>query len=213
MTSGIEFNGQGGSDTLEILNGTATTVAHNFTNANDGSITTDAFVFDYTGLEPILDTITATTRTFTFAGTDDDITLSDLGGGMSRIESVSSSETVDFANPTTTLTINGGDGADTVDASTSAVAVTINGGGGADEIIGTPLADAINGEAGDDTIIGGTGNDTLDGGADNDLLIWNNGDGSDSVDGGGRHRRTGGQWLDGFSGRGSDFGFGQRGEI
>ncbi len=184
LTNGIEFNGEAGSDSLEVLNGTATTVAHVFTNANDGSMSIDAFNLVYTGLEPILDTITATDRTFTFNNTDDDITLSDLGGGQSRIESVSSSETVDFTNPTGSLTINAGDGADTVDASASAVAVTINGGDGADEISGTSLPDVINGDAGNDTITGNAGNDVVDGGADDDLLIWNNGDGSDTFDGG-----------------------------
>ena len=184
LLNGVEFNGGAGSDTLEVLGGTATTVAHVFTNANDGSMGIDAFGLVYTGLEPILDTITATDRTFTFNNTDDDITLSDLGGGRSRIQSVSSSETVDFTNPTASLTINAGDGADTVDASASAVAVTINGGAGADDISGTALVDAINGDAGNDTITGNAGNDVIDGGADDDLLIWNNGDGSDTFDGG-----------------------------
>jgi Ca2+-binding RTX toxin-like protein len=184
LLNGIEFNGGAGSDTLETLDGTATDVIHTFANSSDGSIIIDGFGLTYTGLEPILDTITATTRTFTFAGTDDDITLADLSGGMSRISSVSSSETVTFTNPTGSLTINAGDGADMIDASASAVAVTINGGGGADEITGTSLADAINGDAGDDLITAGTGNDTIDGGADDDVSVWNNGDGSDMIDGG-----------------------------
>jgi hypothetical protein len=184
LLNGMEFNGGTGSDTLETLGGTATDVIHTFANSSDGSITIDAFGLTYTGLEPILDTITATTRTFTFAGTDDDITLSDLGGGVSRISSVSSSETVDFVNPTSKLTINAGDGADSFDGSASAIAATINGGAGNDSLTGTQFVDQINGGDNDDELTGGVGNDDLNGDGGNDLFIWNNGDGSDVVDGG-----------------------------
>ncbi|MGZ0167022.1 MAG: beta strand repeat-containing protein, partial [Planctomycetales bacterium] len=60
LLNGVEFNGGTGSDTLETLGGTATDVIHTFANASDGSITIDTFGLTYTGLEPILDTITAT---------------------------------------------------------------------------------------------------------------------------------------------------------
>lgn len=40
------------------------------------------------------------------------------------------------------------------------------------------------GLSGDDTLIGGRGNDTMNGGGENDRMIWNNGDGSDQINGG-----------------------------
>jgi Ca2+-binding RTX toxin-like protein len=183
VSGGLTFNGEGGNDAITLVSGTATTLMHNFDNATDGSIDTDGAIINYTGLEPITDNIDANNRVFTFAATDDDITLSDLGGGMSRIESVSSSETVEFTNPTTTLTVNGGDGADTIDASALAFDVTLNGGAGNDSLTGTTGFDQLNGDAGNDTLDGGTSNDTLSGGDDDDLIVWNNGDGSDQVDG------------------------------
>ncbi|MBI1313734.1 hypothetical protein GC176_20775, partial [bacterium] len=183
VSGSLDFNGEGGSDSIVLVSGTATTLTHNFDTAADGSIDIDGAIINYTGLEPITDNIDASNRVFNFAATDDDISLSDLGGGMSRIASLSSSETVDFTNPTTTLTVNGGDGADTIDASTLAFDVTLNGGAGNDSLIGTDGFDQLNGDAGDDTLAGGTSNDTLSGGDDDDLIVWNDGDGSDSVDG------------------------------
>ncbi|MEQ8855829.1 LamG-like jellyroll fold domain-containing protein, partial [Gimesia sp.] len=125
---GIFFNGgtggeDGDGDVLQILGGTATTVEHQFANANDGSIFFDGEVtstITYTGLEPIIDTITATDRIFSYTGAAETITLADdgdVGDGESQINSTLG-EIVVFAHPTGTLTINtevaGGSGADTV---------------------------------------------------------------------------------------------------
>jgi Ca2+-binding RTX toxin-like protein len=59
-------------------------------------------------------------------------------------------------------------------------------------IIGTPGNNAFNGMAGNDTMIGGLGNDTFTGGLGNDtinmgsgnnLVVFNNGDGQDTING------------------------------
>ncbi len=55
---------------------------------------------------------------------------------------------------------------------------------GNDTIEGGADDDTVQGGRGDDVIQGDTGNDALWGGRGNDLFIWNNGDGSDVVDGG-----------------------------
>ncbi|MFM6896115.1 MAG: Ig-like domain-containing protein, partial [Microcystis panniformis] len=111
---------------------------------------------------------------------------------------------------------NGGEGIDTVSYLRSPAAVTVNlqnnrGTGGhaqgdtyrdIENIIGSPHADNITGNAQDNTILGGygrdnerrdiDGNDTLDGGAGNDRLLGHlgndsliGGDGNDSLSGGG----------------------------
>lgn len=49
---------------------------------------------------------------------------------------------------------------------------------------GNNRSNYIFGRAGNDTIVGGRGDDKLDGGRDNDRFIWNNGDGSDKINGG-----------------------------
>ncbi|MCA9022432.1 MAG: hypothetical protein KDA74_19925, partial [Planctomycetaceae bacterium] len=93
--NGILFEGgdQTYEDSIEILGGTAASVEHRFANEHDGSIfyngqTTAAIT--YTGLEPVLDTIAATDRIFSFTGEAETITLSDdgdAGDGESLIDS------------------------------------------------------------------------------------------------------------------------------
>ena len=61
---------------------------------------------------------------------------------------------------------------------------TLLGGNGNDELTGGDGGDLLKGEAGRDALYGDRGNDTLLGGADDDFSRWNEGDGSDSVDGG-----------------------------
>ncbi|MEC3862425.1 hypothetical protein VK792_14125 [Mesobacterium sp. TK19101] len=62
-----------------------------------------------------------------------------------------------------------------------------------ENVIGTTLADSITGDGednllegrgGDDTITGGLGIDTMRGEGGNDLLIWSDGDGTETIDGG-----------------------------
>jgi Ca2+-binding RTX toxin-like protein len=62
--------------------------------------------------------------------------------------------------------------------------ITINAGEGEDTVIGGDGNDAINGDEGNDTLIGAKGNDTVSGSSGDDTMIWFNGDGSDSDEGG-----------------------------
>ena len=129
-TNGLTFNGgtggeDGDGDTLEILGGTATSVEHRFVDSASGSMLFDGegtATITYTGLEPIIDTILAGDRTFSFTGGPETITLSDDGvaaNGTSRIDSDLFGEVVTFLNPTDNIFINtevsGGTGADQVD--------------------------------------------------------------------------------------------------
>jgi len=90
----------------------------------------------------------------------------------------------------TAFVINGGPIANAIDLGGVAVfqfsalnTVTANGNGGDDTFIGTPLGDTLDGGAGDDNVLGAGGVDRMLGGADDDKLVWNNGDGSDVMDG------------------------------
>lgn len=58
------------------------------------------------------------------------------------------------------------------------------GGAGYDTVEGGDGADYLFGGAGDDRVVGNKGNDFMFGGRGNDLLVWNNGDGSDLMNGG-----------------------------
>ncbi|WP_225205540.1 beta strand repeat-containing protein [Novosphingobium huizhouense] len=94
--------------------------------------------------------------------------------------------------------INGTSGGDTLDFSavtSIAKDVTIDGLGGNDTILGTTLADQIDGGKGNDTVSGGLGDDLLLGRAGDDVL--NGGAGNDRIDGGAGNDRI-------FGGIGSD---------
>ena len=112
----LTYDGGAGSDALN-LSGTAANVAHTFDNAAAGDVNVDGYTISYTGLEPISDLITVADRTFTFNNDANTITISDpdLGSddGISRISS-NASETVDFVNPTASLTVNAAGGFDTI---------------------------------------------------------------------------------------------------
>lgn len=129
-------------DQLVITGGTTTSVTHTLTNANDGSVTlagTLAGTISYTGLEPITDNLSATDRVFTFNGGTETIALTDAAGANMMIDSTLG-ESVTFANPSSSLTINAGTGDDAVTISSVDTdgpfnaALTVNGGSGDDTI-------------------------------------------------------------------------------
>lgn len=127
--------GVGGLDTLTLGGGLAvTTVTHNFTNANDGSVNiTGQGNINYLGLDPIVDNMNAANRIFNFNGGAETITLGDdatPSNNVSRIQSTLG-ELVDFLTPTATLTINSGAGPDIItlngpDALFNTPAITVN---------------------------------------------------------------------------------------
>jgi FG-GAP-like repeat/PLAT/LH2 domain len=171
----IAFNGGANpGDQLVLQNATFDTVTHHMVNAHDGTVSLDpdgggpipATVITYTGLAPISDTIVAANRVFDFAAGAETITLGDDPAsvpGVSRIDSTSS-ESVDFANPTANLTINAsaGTGPDVLDiaaldpAFNAATVVQASNGG--DHI----TVGATTGTTNTWTIKGGTGGDTID---------------------------------------------------
>ncbi|WP_339754852.1 choice-of-anchor D domain-containing protein, partial [uncultured Marinobacter sp.] len=119
---------------------------------NDGSVFFNGegvATITYTGLEPVLDTIVATNRIFSFLGAAETITLSDdagAGDGISLIDS-DLGESVAFVHPAGTVTINtetsGGSGVDQVNInavdSTFTANLTVN--AGTDDIITTTTVD------------------------------------------------------------------------
>ncbi|MDA1049222.1 MAG: GEVED domain-containing protein [Planctomycetota bacterium] len=183
---GIQYEGgAGGDDALVIQGGTAGVVTHEFRNANDGSVTIDGDTIFYTGLEPIIDRIQALERFFTFLGTNNEITLGDddaSGNNSSRISSVSSSEQVDFVNPSRSLVLNAGAGDDKVlllalDAEPVGgvfpFEVLVNGQGGNNDLdaSGFPAPLSLIGTAGDDVLsISNTNFRRIDGAAGRDTL-------------------------------------------
>jgi len=90
------------------------------------------------------------------------------------------------ANNTIDLVANLGGGDDEITITTANLkSVTADGGAGDDILTGNNDADTLSGGDGDDRVIGARGGDTMAGGAGNDVLVWNNGDGNDRMDGDG----------------------------
>ncbi|WP_422923833.1 calcium-binding protein [Singulisphaera sp. PoT] len=102
------------------------------------------------------------------------LTLNGLGGGDSFLLD-------NFATPfgLTGIVINGGAGDDSIQGANSSVPLTIDGGDDDDTIVGSRFGDFINGGAGVDTIDGGDGSDTIDGGSNSDTI--NGGAGADTI--------------------------------
>ena len=109
--------------------------------------------------------------------------------------------TIDETNgPLPAAELNGGDGNDTLTGGSANDILagqsgndSLFGGAGNDVLSGSSGADVIAGGAGNDTLFGGDGNDFLDGdqgadtgflGAGDDVFKWDQGDGSDKVEGG-----------------------------
>ncbi len=139
-TGGLSYAGgtQTTSDKLVITGGAQGQVTYNYTNANDGSIEMENFgTVSYTGLEPITNSGTATDVIFNLPNAGNVATLSDLGGGTSRLASTGTFEQTDFANPSGSVTINGGTSNDFFGVNALAASypsLTINGGQGADSV-------------------------------------------------------------------------------
>ncbi|MCL4205578.1 MAG: hypothetical protein KJ000_24115 [Pirellulaceae bacterium] len=97
-------------DRLEIVGGTATTVDHDLTNATDGFVYFNGtLAISYTELEQIVDTIEAEDRQFALPDSENpDVTLQDHADGGQMELSGSTFVDVVFANPSVTLTIDGG---------------------------------------------------------------------------------------------------------
>ena len=183
--AGSVAGGDGGFDSIVLDGGSFDEVSYLSTSPDSGTITRDASVVVYRGMEPIQDvTVVGTLRLRVADPGPHTLTLSDDAGpndaGESRFTSPSS-ETIDFANPTNALIVDGSGGVDTVniDALDAAFAasLTVNAGAGADVIHVNAVTGTgsytVNGDAGADavhvgnigtsselTAAGGTGNDT-----------------------------------------------------
>ena len=219
-TGGVSFNGNdpvaGPGDKLVLEKSTSSglfnTITYTFVSNSNGDIALDpdgagatpASTITYTGLEPVIDNLDAANRIFTFNAGAETITLSDIvdaGGTQMRIDSDVGGETVDFANPTTSLTINAGSGADTINItgrdSAFAGSLVVNGDADSDTLVGPNVPSTWNLTGANTGNIAGlvnsfTTTENLTGGSDADSFIFatggsvsgaiNGGDGTDTLD-------------------------------
>jgi Ca2+-binding RTX toxin-like protein len=141
----------------------------------------------------------ATNLTLTSDAASDNITLGVTGANINHNLPAASGDFAsnqDFdpgpgtlnlpSNGTVNLTVDGGDGNDNINVSAPSFAGTpvLRGGGGDDIMLGTALVDDIDGGDGNDRITAFRGSEPINGGNGNDVIIWNNGDGNDTNNGG-----------------------------
>jgi RTX calcium-binding nonapeptide repeat (4 copies) len=122
----------------------------------------------------------------------DDITVNrDLAGNILINDgAVSVQEGQPTLANTTRIDVFGGNGNDTISldnvappAGQALPTAHLFGGNGDDKLTGGAGNDILDGGSGNDRVVGGKGADTAFLGAGNDTFVWNNGDGSDKVDG------------------------------
>ena len=148
----ITYNGgepsTGPGDSLSMMGGTFDTMTFTPTGPGGGTIGLPGNeLITFTGLEPVDATgMTYANLTIVLPGSDDNTELLDLGGGNSRFmstDTIPTFEMIDFAHPTDTLTIRGGEGNDSIEVSSLASSypanLIIDGQGGTDvvDITGT----------------------------------------------------------------------------
>jgi Ca2+-binding RTX toxin-like protein len=143
--------------------------------------------------------IVGSTATLNLDGSDDNVTVSVVGGllvqgqttgglasGSDWDSTTPNNQTVP-ANGSFAVVVNGGDGNDSLAVlakSTEIGTAALGGGSGDDVLTGSDTGDSLGGSDGNDRLIGAKGVDDLSGDAGNDELVWNNGDNSDGIDGG-----------------------------
>jgi VCBS repeat-containing protein len=139
----VDFNGGAGIDTL-LLTGAIDTERYTFVDANDGSVNLDpdgagaavGTSINYTGLDPINSTISASTVELLYTGGPETITVSNPGSGNTSVGSTLG-ETVTFANPSTSLKLTATNGADTINVSSLSATSAV-------QIAGDSTSDAVN---------------------------------------------------------------------
>jgi Ca2+-binding RTX toxin-like protein len=184
---GLIDGGAGGFDSLVLEVGAHESAEYSMTGPDSGTVTLDGGVIRYAGLEPITTAGNAVNAVFNLTINPDTAVLGDdpAVAGSSKLSSTSGTfETVTFANPTASLTVNLLGGADslTVNALDAAfdADVTVNGGGDGDTVTVNAVTGTgnyrVNGDAGADQIrinsIGATKELTAAGGAGNDTYFF-----------------------------------------
>ena len=148
---GINYDGGGGTDSLQFDHGTFNTVTYNATGPGAGNVDFgggDVVTFD--NLEPVVDTTAAVHRVFNDAtGLGQTIEVVDGGGGLTTIDDGGTNgfESVSFAPPSSDLAVNAEDGNDSivVDFGSGTGLINVNGGAGDDtlQVNGTASSDSI----------------------------------------------------------------------
>ncbi|HTB43086.1 MAG TPA: LEPR-XLL domain-containing protein, partial [Acetobacteraceae bacterium] len=138
--SGTPDGSVGGTDTLVFQNYNATNAAFTAAGPHAGTVNLDGSVFTYAGLTPVVFSGNATNVTITGSTSTDDLTLADTSvAGQMEVASLNNSlESITFARPTASLTVDFGSGNnDSLEIGTlqlGGAGLTVAGGNGPDSV-------------------------------------------------------------------------------
>ncbi len=131
-----------------------------------------------------------------------------------EVEGVGGNDSFDVNNLANTtvnqVSFSGGAGNDTLNGADTNTRLVGNGDGGDDFLLGSSVADTLDGGTGNDFVAGAKGNDRMIGGEGNDILAWANGDGSDRISG---NAGTDTVAVQGSLDQGDSFVLGQQGNL
>ena len=159
-SGGLSYNGLGNSsvgDTLKLTDGSFASVSHKYFSSSAGAIDLDGSIITYTGLEPVIDLVPATTLTVNGTNAHNAITYSQGSVASNGLVAVDNFETIEFSNKTN-LVINGQGGNDDIVINNAATptnlaSITVNCENGDDSVyvaFESPVNITINGDEGDD---------------------------------------------------------------
>ncbi|HEY3966525.1 MAG TPA: hypothetical protein VGM05_18325, partial [Planctomycetaceae bacterium] len=125
-SGGIQFDGgqeqTPGGDQIIIEGGPVGSVTYNLDSANSGVITIDGASISFTGVESVLDSLSAASRSFYVAAGGSSLTLGDGRAAGTGEITTASGMVLDFADPTSSLTVGtvspAGATTDTINVST-----------------------------------------------------------------------------------------------
>src|SRR4051812_38473844 len=121
-----------GVDALHVTGGRADTSTARFAGPDSGAVEAtrgaDELVVGYSGLEPVVNTVSAATFVVDYTAADDAITIDDgatVGDGQLRVDTPTTEE-IEFANKTN-VTVNGNGGSDPVTIGNTEAATGLTG--------------------------------------------------------------------------------------
>ena len=161
----------------------------------------DSFVLNQQGTQAIFDRVNLVPFKLT-VDTAEAFTVAGEGGNDTFDINNLSNTSVDL------VSFSGGTGNDTLDGSNTSTRLIGDGDAGNDFLIGSSVADTLNGGVGNDFIAGAKGNDRMLGAEGNDILAWADGDGSDRISGNVGNDTVG---VQGSLAQGDNFVLGQQG--
>jgi Ca2+-binding RTX toxin-like protein len=180
------FNGNAGTDTIQLDNDDAVTASLDFDLIRNVEQLT---IYTVDGVSAGLATVTLgaaaadSTNTGTSYGSFTfDFTGNTVGGVLLNNDNTNDIKyNFTIIGGTAADDLAGSLGNDTISGGGTTTGDVLEGNGGNDSITGNSGADAIDGGAGNDILAGGAGNDTIKGAGGNDII--NGGDGVDTIDG------------------------------